>query len=417
MELLFYISLAFAGGLLLNLMPCVLPVLSLKIFHLLQMSGESKKKLRLNAIGYGTGVIVSFLLLAVILVLFRAAGQKLGWGFHLQSPVFLALMVLFLTAVSLNLLGVFEIGSSFTRLENMERSENSLSGAVFSGIIATVVATPCTAPFMGSAMGFAFTRPAWETLLIFLFLGAGMAFPFLAAAWFPGWIRVLPKPGRWMLVLKQFLAFPMFGTAVWLAWVFGNQTSVDGLALLTGAALLLSAGLYLYGSIFQKGSGFSAGRAITAVSALSLTVLSVGLSLHSVSYKDTATDTKISPAAETAYKPRTWIAYDEKLISRYRQAGYPVFVDFTADWCLSCKVNERTVLNTDEIMQFFEDKKIVLFKADWTEEDPAITDALEQLGRNGVPVYAVYLPGSRKADLLPEVLTKQIVKNAFSELK
>ena len=419
MELWTYSGLAFLGGLILNLMPCVLPVLSLKIFHLMSLSGESRKKLFLYTGAYAAGVIVSFLVLSGLLLALRAAGQQLGWGFHLQSSGFLVFMILFLSLFALNLLGVFEIGLSLTSIAGPDLKPShegkALGSAFLSGVLATVVASPCTAPFMGSAVGFALSQTAATTLVIFFFLGLGLASPFLLAGLFPSVLRVFPRPGAWMLRLKQLLAFPLFATVAWLLWVLGNQTSVDGLVLALFSVLLVALTAYLYGSFLQpfahRWSSYSA--SIVALLALSGAVYSGALAAKNQS------PASLRPGTVTEvpdYKPGQWLNYDPALVDRFRRSGAAVLVDFTADWCLSCKVNERTVLDTEHIRQLFVKTGIVLFKADWTNEDPVISEELDRLGRNGVPVYALYYPGASEPTLLPELLTISIMEDALQPL-
>ncbi|MCB1138119.1 MAG: thioredoxin family protein [Leptospiraceae bacterium] len=420
LELLTFSGLAFLGGIILNLMPCVLPVLSLKIFHLMSLSGESRKKLFLYTGSYSAGVILSFLALSGLLIALRAAGEQLGWGFHLQSSGFLVFMILFLSVFALNLLGVFEIGLSLTSISAPEiRTDHGLravGSAFLSGILATVVASPCTAPFMGSAIGFALSRSAFITLTVFFFLGLGLAFPFLLAGVFPSVLKVFPRPGAWMVRFKQLLAFPLLATVAWLLWVLGNQTSVDGMTLGLFAVILLAVAAYLYGSFVQPFSHKISTYIASVIAVFFLVVATFAAYLASSSSSEATPRISHTGTELPEYTPGQWIDFDPALVQKFREAGVPVFVDFTADWCLSCKVNEKTVLSTDRVQTLFRRGNVATFKADWTEEDPVISRELERLGRNGVPTYALYIPGESEARLLPELLTVDIMEKALSTL-
>lgn len=422
-DLLTYSGLAFLGGLILNLMPCVLPVLSLKVFHLINLSGESRSRLLVYTGSYSAGVIVSFLALSGLLIALRAAGEQLGWGFHLQSSGFLVFMILFLSLFAFNLLGVFEIGLSLTSISapdiKAEQGSRALGSAFLSGVLATVVASPCTAPFMGSAIGFALSQSAMVTLTVFFFLGLGLASPFLLAGLFPPILKIFPRPGAWMVRFKQLLAFPLLATVGWLLWVLGNQTSVDGMTLGLMAVLLLGLASYIYGNFMQPFS-HKPMHYVAALLAAVFFFLAAGAGYIASGLgekKVPLTSLSIEGSAELPeYTPGEWMDFSPEMVDRFRAANVPVFVDFTADWCLSCKVNERTVLSTDRVQELFLQGKVATFKADWTNEDPVISRKLEELGRNGVPTYALYLPGARQAELLPELLTIAIMEKALTPL-
>ncbi|HBS04362.1 MAG TPA: hypothetical protein DEA96_05320, partial [Leptospiraceae bacterium] len=421
LELIVYSGFAFLGGLILNLMPCVLPVLSLKVFHLMNLSGESRRKLFLYTGTYSLGVVLSFLALSGILIALRSAGEQLGWGFHLQSSGFLVFMILFLSLFAFNLLGVFEIGLSLTSISAPEiktdHGHRALGSAFLSGVLATVVASPCTAPFMGSAIGFALSQSAVVTLVVFFFLGLGLASPFLLAGVFPSVLKIFPRPGAWMVRFKQLLAFPLLATVGWLLWVLGNQTSINGMTLALFAVLLLGLAAYLYGSFMQPFSHKVSSYVASAFVILFLLVaggsgiLSAGMERESKEIPPINTNADLPD-----YVPGQWLEFSPSLVQRFRDANVPVFVDFTADWCLSCQVNKRTVLHTEEIIQLFRQTNTATIQADWTNEDPVISRELEKLGRNGVPVYALYIPGKEDPVLLPEILTTNIVREAFSPL-
>jgi thiol:disulfide interchange protein DsbD len=400
--LILAMAFAFLGGLLLNLMPCVFPVLSLKILGAAGQGGGDRTLIRNQGFAFGVGVMVSFLLLAGLLLALRAGGAQLGWGFQLQSPLFVAAMAALFFAIALNLMGVFEVGASLTRLGGKPGNSGEGYGeAVASGVLATIIATPCTAPFMGAAMGFALTRSAAETLLVFGFLGLGMALPYVVLSLSPGLLERLPKPGPWMETLKQLLAFPMLATVIWLVWVFGQQTGVGGATYLLSALLLVALAGWAVGrwNRTDQTSGMAA-RAV-AVGALAVAALLVGRGGN-----------QVAPAMEVA---EGWQPFSQEEIQRTLASGQPVFLDFTAAWCLTCQVNERMVLSSEAVMEAFRIHDVALFKADWTRQDPAITEALEALGRNGVPVYALYVGGTESPPiLLPAILTEEVVLDGLA---
>ena len=393
---------AFLGGILLNLMPCVFPVLSLKILGAAGQGQGSRIFIRNQGLVFGAGVVASFLLLAGLLLALRTGGAQLGWGFQLQSPIFVGAMAALFFAIGLNLMGIFEVGASLTRLGQKTGSSEGYGEALASGVLATVIATPCTAPFMGAALGFALTRSVTETLLIFGFLGLGMALPYVFLSLAPGLLEKLPRPGPWMESLRQVLAFPMFATVIWLVWVFGQQTGVGGATYLLSSLLLVGLAGWMVGRWYRtdRGSGV-----VARVLAVGVLVLAGFMLIRG--------GEEIPP---TLAPTEGWQTFSPRAVEEVLEGGQPVFVDFTAAWCLTCQVNKRLVLSKDRIMNAFRDRGIALFKADWTRQDPVITDALEALGRSGVPVYALYagVPGAEPV-LLPEVLTEEIVLRALEE--
>jgi thiol:disulfide interchange protein DsbD len=403
---------AFIGGLLLNLMPCVFPVLSVKILGFAKQGGDDERTIRRHGLLFGAGVLISFWVLAGILLALRAAGSEIGWGFQLQSPLFVAFMTMLFFGIGLNLLGVFEIGNQLMNWGGqLERSaDDAYSGSFLSGVLATIVATPCTAPFMGAALGVALTLSATGSLLVFTALGAGMAAPYVALSMTPSLLQRLPKPGAWMETLKQVLAFPMFAAAVWLLWVFGQQTGPSGMAfLLTGLLLLSLAGWTLgrWSAVQISTRTRIVTRAVAALSlvgALAVTVL--GAQSGPVANAASATT---SPDAE-------WQAFSPETVEQLRAEGRPVFIDFTAAWCLTCQVNKRTALSSESVRQAARAKNVALVRADWTNRDPAITRALESHGRSGVPVYVLYKGDGSEPELLPEILTEQIVLDALADI-
>ena len=391
---------AFFGGILLNLMPCVFPVLSLKILGAAGQGEQDRSFIRNQGLVFGAGVVASFLFLAALLVALRAGGAQLGWGFQLQSPLFVGAMAALFFAIGLNLMGVFEVGASLTRLGGRREGSGGYGESFASGILATIIATPCTAPFMGAALGFALTRSVVESLLIFGFLGLGMALPYVVLSVAPGLLEKLPRPGPWMETLKQVLAFPMFATVIWLVWVFGQQTGVGGAAYLLSSLLLVSVAAWLVGRWYRTDRRSGLVARVLAIGAL---ILALMLLVRG--------GRQIPPALAST---EGWQVYTPEAVAATLAEGQPVFVDFTAAWCLTCQVNERLVLSDESIMDAFQKRRIALFKADWTRQDPVITEALGALGRSGVPTYALYRgnPGATPV-LLPEVLTKEIVMQAL----
>jgi thiol:disulfide interchange protein len=390
---------AFVGGLILNLMPCVLPVLSLKIFSLVQQAGGDRRASFEHGLVFTAGVLASFLALAGLLLALRAGGQQLGWGFQLQSPLFVFLLAALLFAFSLNLFGVFEVGASLISLAGATPQKNPWLDSFLSGVLATVVATPCTAPFMGSALGFALTQPPVFSLLIFAALGMGMAAPYLLLSARPDWLKFLPKPGAWMDTFKKLLGFPMLLTVVWLLWVLGVQRGADAMALLLSVLVVLGLGLWLYGKQHF-------------VVAAVLVLASLGFGWVKI---DALPPVSAGGAVQEA-DGFQWEVFDEKRVAELRAAGTPVFIDFTAAWCLSCQVNHRVAF-TEDVRREFKTRGVVAMKADWTNRDERITRALASFGRSGVPFYVLY--GRNPAEpphILPEVLTSGIVLNALDKL-
>ena len=396
---------AFIGGLLLNLMPCVFPVLSIKILGIVEHGGADKKRIRNHGVAFAAGVVAAFWALAAALLIIRAGGTQLGWGFQLQSPYFVAFLAGLFLLIGLNLMGVFQVGLALTRLGGHLDEPSGYAGSVMSGVLATIVATPCIAPFMGAALGFALTQTALTTLLVFGFLGMGMALPYLLLSMAPTLVQRLPRPGPWMETLRQILAFPLFATAVWLVWVFGRQTGVDGVTYLVMALLLLGYAAWIVGrwnrlTVSRRTYFATRSVAITAVAA------AVALTVK-------GTRGPQGPADVDGM----WEEWSSAAVASHRSAGRPVFVDFTADWCLTCKVNERVVLATDEIESAFRERDVALLEADWTRRDPAITQALESFGVGGVPLYVLYpADPSGTPRVLPVILTKSIVLNALEEI-
>jgi thiol:disulfide interchange protein DsbD len=398
------LGLAFLGGLVLNLMPCVLPVLSLKVLGFVRHGAEGRGPLA-HAGAFTAGVVVFFLALALGLVALRKGGEEIGWGFQLQSPGFVVFLAMLFLLLGLNLLGVFEVGQSLTAAGNLARGRGGLAGSFWNGALATLVATPCTAPFMGSALGFALGQPTGVVLLVFTALGLGMAAPYVLLASSPALLRRLPRPGGWMETFKQAMGFPLLGTAAFLVWLFGRQVGVDAVGWLLFALLLVAFAAWAYGRAASS-AGPRRAYALAAAAIVASLGLLVGLQ-----------QAQATPRGDLAVEDG-WLAYSPEALGSLRAAGTPVFVDFTADWCLSCQVNERLVLQRREVRERFRARGVVLMKADWTRRDEAITRALAEHGRQGVPLYVLYGRGPQAPPrLLPEVLTPGIVLAALDELE
>ncbi|WP_232296133.1 protein-disulfide reductase DsbD [Terriglobus sp. TAA 43] len=389
-------ALAFIGGVLLNLMPCVFPVLFLKALSLLQTSSSQKHQVRAHGIAYTLGIVASFWLVVAALLALRAEGRQLGWGFQLQSPGFVLVLASFLFFFALSLAGMFDFGLSLTSTGDSLTHKSGFTGSFFTGVLATVVATPCVGPFMGAAIGFALAQPAPVTFLVFTALALGLAAPYMLLTLNPAWVRLLPRPGAWMDLLKQITALPLFITVIWLVYIYGRLSGSNGIfamsMLLGGLMLVVIAAWTLGRWPVRKWS--------TAVAAV-LCLLAIGVPLY---------------ASRETKSAVTWQPFDADAVAKARSQGKAVFVDFTAAWCLSCQVNERVVLNSDEVEKQLTQPNVVAMKADWTQYDAKITTALQSAGRDGVPTYIVYPANPTAApDVLPEVLSKSVVLNALEK--
>ncbi|MCP5412919.1 MAG: thioredoxin family protein [Alphaproteobacteria bacterium] len=389
-DLSLWAAMAFAllGGLILNVMPCVLPILAMKALAVARHGAHG----RVESFAYSAGAVISFAALGLAILLLREGGSAVGWGFQLQSPVAVAGFALLVFAVGLNLSGVFEVGS-ITAGESLTH-KSGLTGAFFTGVLAVAVAAPCTAPFMAAALGFALTQTFAAALAVFVALGVGFALPFLLLGIWPRALAFLPKPGPWMLRLKQFLAFPMYGAAAWLVWVLAQQAGPNGVAIVLAAFIALALAAWLW-SVTRDGGA----RARLAGAAAAIVV--AALSLYAVSLLEGQ-----SAPAQAASAAKLGETYSAAKLAQYRGEGRPVFVDATAAWCITCLVNEEAVLSKDSIKNAFAERKVAYLVADWTNQDAEITQLLKDNGRSGVPMYLYYAPGSHKPVVLPQILTE-----------
>ena len=394
---------ALLGGLILNLMPCVFPVLAIKLLAFTKPAEQHSH--RALGLAYTAGVVLSFLALGGLMLALRAAGEQLGWGFQLQSPAVIAVLALLFTLIGLNLMGLLKVGNLLPGNLAALQLRHPLGDAFLSGVLAVAIASPCTAPFMGASLGYAIALPAVQALGIFAALGLGLALPYLAASWVPRLGKLLPRPGAWMDTLRRFMAFPMWATVVWLLWVLGHLSGVDGAASLL--ALLLCLALLVWCLNLQ-------GRSRTVLATLSLLgglLLAGSLGPNIFRLEEAPALPGTAPSAEAG----VWQAWVPGRVDVELAAGKPVFVDFTAAWCITCQYNKKTTLAKPEVLADFAARKVTLLRADWTRRDPAISQALSALGRSGVPVYVLYQNG-RAPVVLSEVLDADALHAALASL-
>lgn len=401
---------AFLGGLILNLMPCVFPVLAIKATALAGMAGAERRAVRLSGVFYTLGVLAAFMTLALTLLAVRAGGGAVGWGFQFQSPLFVAALCWLMLAIGLNLSGVYEIGGAVAGTlagagQGLAERKGH-AGSFFTGLLAVVVATPCTAPFMGAAIGSALVAPAYVSLLVFAMMGLGLALPFLLLGVFPAVARRLPRPGQWMVTLRQAMAFPMYATAAWLLWVLAQQAGEAGLRMALAGLVLVALVAWLAG-LAQHGPArrwWPRGAALAGVAGIA----GLMVMLHGAE--------PAVAAAAPAQGAQTVQAepYSAARLAALRAEGRPVFVNMTAAWCITCLVNERTTLSSAAVGQAMKEHQVVYMKGDWTGRDPAITAFLQSFQRDGLPFYAFY-PAGKEAVVLPPVLTPAIVTESFKQ--
>lgn len=389
---------ALLGGLVLNLMPCVFPVLAIKVVGFVQVK-DSGTRLA-TGLAYTVGVVLSFLALGALLLGLRAAGEQLGWGFQLQNPAVVALLAALFTLLGLNLAGLFEFGNLLPGRLAGWQAKNPTVNAFLSGVLATAIASPCTAPFMGASLGYAVGLPALEALAIFAALGVGMSLPYLAASAIPAVARALPRPGPWMVTFKQLMAFPMFATVAWLVWVLGQQSGVDGAGALLALLVLMALAIWAF---------TLRGTARTLLAAFSIALCALGLWAVGPHITRPAAIASAAPAAGG------WQAWEPGRVDQLAAQGQSVFVDFTAAWCVTCQYNKKTTLSNASVLADIQAKNVALLRADWTRRDPAVTAALARLGRSGVPVYVIYKPG-RAPVVLSEILSVDDVRAELAKL-
>lgn len=390
---------AFLGGLILNLMPCVFPVLAIKVFDFARHGTDARSR-RMDGVAYTAGVVMSFVALGGFVVGLRAAGEQVGWGFQLQSPLTVAALAVLFTAIGLNLAGVVSFGRVLPASWLAFQARHPVVNAFLSGVLAVAVASPCTAPFMGAALGFAIALPSPHALAIFASLGLGMAMPYLVASWTPAAARLLPRPGAWMDTFQRLLAFPMFATVVWLLWVLGKQTGVD--AVIATLALLVAITLLAWTTSLSGKS--RATLALLAVAAL--------VSTSTLAFREIRAGV-VNPQPDV--QATGWEPWHVDKVDTILSAGRPVFVDFTAAWCITCQYNKKTTLSDPAILASFRAKNVALLRADWTRRDATITSALARFGRTGVPLYVLYAPG-KPPQVLSEILTSAELTAAVSAL-
>jgi thiol:disulfide interchange protein/DsbC/DsbD-like thiol-disulfide interchange protein len=401
---------ALLGGLILNLMPCVFPVLAMKAAAFARLVGHARSEMRRDGIAYTVGVLVSFAVMAAIVLSVRASVGDVNWGFQFQSPVFSLLIAYLFFVVGLNLSGVFEFSSRLAGVGQNLAARGGTTGAFFTGVLAVLVATPCTAPFMAAALGFALSQPATTTVAVLLALGLGLALPFLILSFTPALQRLLPRPGPWMDRLRQFLAFPMYASAVWMIWVLTQQTGADGVVYALGGMILIAFAIWL----LQLGSGTSPAiwlrRGLAGVAVLAAFAATLKLEDRPATAASAAGGTSNGVSFEG------WERFSRERMDQAVAEGKPVFVDFTAAWCITCLVNERVALDTPASRRAFEQAGVVKLKGDWTNRDPEITSSLKELGRAGVPVYLLWVPGADRPKILPQVLTEAMILSELASL-
>jgi len=397
-----YLIFAFIGGLILNIMPCVFPVLGIKVMGVVQQAGEDKRQVLLHGLAYTVGILITFWALGALVI---SLGK--GWGFQLQSPTFVFGLCAFFLIFALNMAGVFEIGSSVMGVGAELQSKQGLGGSFFSGLLATIVATPCSAPFLGSALGFAVTLPAASAMLMFTMIGLGLASPFLLLAFAPKLISALPRPGAWMESFKQGMSFLLFGTVAFLTWVLTGMVEGQPLLFLLFGLVVISLGCWIYG---RWALPHKSARTRTVAYGLTLVAIVGGLALGWPN-----ADARADQSSVTTEGSLVWEVWSPEKVAELRAAKTPVYIDFTAKWCLTCQVNKR-IYKDAGLQALFGKKKVVLLKADWTNENEAIKQALTDLGKAAVPVNVLYLPGKDEPFVFPELLSVENVSAALNQL-
>ena len=399
-ELVLTIIFAFIGGLILNAMPCVFPILSIKILNFVEQSEGSKEKMIQHGLSFSAGVLVTFLSIAGLLLLLKSGGESIGWGYQLQSPLMVTILIYLFVAIGITFMSNLVLGGQLAQLGNINQGYGNITSSFLTGVLAVIVASPCTAPFMGSAVGIALLQPGFITIAIFVSLGMGFAAPYLILSFYPSLLKVLPKPGAWMETLKQFMAFPMWGSALWLTWVLSGQVQTDSVLMVLLGALFIALGLWILEKN-QSSDGFAKWMSLSSVTIL----LGAALWLAPTDYENIEQDTS---SDLNSYSP--------ELLDSLLAENKPVFLNFTADWCITCKVNEAIVLNQVSIKNALESKGIVYLKADWTRKDETIANKLAEYGRTGVPLYLLYSSEGIPV-ILPELLTEDMLLSYIETIK
>ncbi|MEO6002734.1 MAG: protein-disulfide reductase DsbD domain-containing protein [Opitutus sp.] len=396
--------LAFVGGLILNLMPCVFPVLGIKILGFVNQAGHERSKVIAHGLVFALGVLLSFWTLATVLAVLRAGGDKLGWGFQLQSPAFVFTLAALMLVFAMNMSGVFEFGLRATSVGGNLQTKSGFAGSFFTGVLATVVATPCSAPFLAPALGAALALSTAASFAIFTAIAVGLAAPYLLLSIFPGAVKVLPRPGAWMETFKQFMAFPLYATVGYLIWVLAGQVSEEGLQNLLFGLVLIALAVWFYGR--WNAPGASPGRVRFGVAAL---ILAGGAGVW-LGWPQTAA---AQTSGSTTANGLTWEAWSPEAVEKLRAEGRIVYVDFTARWCATCQANKKLVFHSDEVLKEFAARKIVTLRGDWTNQDPRITAELARYNRSAVPFNVIWFPGKAEPTILPELLTAGTVLDAL----
>ncbi len=402
------LAFAFIGGLILNLMPCVFPVIGIKILGFVNQAGSDRSKVVGHGLVFAAGVLLSFWTLAGVLAVLRSGGAQLGWGFQLQSPVFVFGLAVLMLVFAMNMSGVFEFGLSATAIGGELQMKSGLAGSFFTGILATVVATPCSAPFLATALGAALSVSTLESFAIFTAIAIGLSTPYLLLSIFPAAVKILPRPGAWMETFKQLMAFPLYATVGYLVWVLFGQVSDDAQLTLVFALTLIAFAVWVYGRWNQPGASEASARGgLIAGIALGAVGLWLGWPKPVLAAG--------APLAAGAVPEVTWDKWSPETVAKLRAEGRTVYVDFTARWCATCQANKKLVFHNDDVLRTFADKKIVTLRADWTNNDPAITAELAKYQRSAVPFNLVWLPGKDEPAILPELLTPSIVLDAVKK--
>ncbi len=403
-------------------MPCVLPAIALKIFGFVKMSGDAPQVVKRHGLAFAAGIMTSFLALAAVVVLLRSAGEQVGWGFQFQEPRFVLAMSAIVFAFGLSLFGVFEVGLLFMNafpgvggaIEKRTREGSGYGSSYWEGIFATVLATPCTAPFLGTALGFAFAQPTIVTLLMFASVGAGMALPYIVLTSRPAWMKFLPRPGAWMETVKQFMGFLMMGTLLWLLYILGKQLGMEGVIWSGAFLLMIGIGCWMIGRFATLSASR---RTVMATWAAAAALAVAGYVFFAAPVMRAGAMVAGPDAAETARSEGiAWHPFSVERLDRELAGGQTVFIDFTAEWCLTCKVNEKTVLNDADVVRAFGRLGVIPLKADWTNRNSEITALLQKFGRSGVPLYVIFPAGNPGSPvILPEVITTGIVLDALEK--